>query len=85
MGKNDLSEKIYKQLSILEINDFTEPFKIATGFLLLNLDDIKREDRKNNIEEQLEYIITTKTNRQLNQFSNIYYKKLKKKSFIYEN
>ena len=81
VGKNDLSEKIYKQISILEINNFTKPFKIGTGFMLLNLDDIKEEDKENNIEEQFKNIIIRKTNRQLNQFSNIFYKKLKKKKF----
>ena len=85
VGKNDISEKIYKQLSTLKINEFTKPIKIGTGFLLIYLDGIKEEERENNLNEQLNNIVVKETNRQLNQYSTIYYKKLEKKSFIYEN
>ncbi len=85
VGKNDISEKIYKKLSTLKINEFTKPLKIGTGFLLINLDDIKKVDRKNNLEEQYKRILEKETNRQLTQYSTIYYKKLEKKSSIYEN
>jgi len=82
--KNEISEKIYKQISTLKINEFTKPFKMATGFLLINLDAIKQEERKNNFEEQYNNIIMKETNRQLNQYSTIYFKKLEKQSFVYE-
>ena len=83
--KNDVTEKIYKQISTLKVGEFTEPIKIATGFLLLNIDDIKIEERENNLDEQYNNIVIKETNRQLNQYSSIYFKKIEKKSFIYEN
>lgn len=83
--KSDVTKKIYKQISTLKINEFTKPIKIATGFLVLNVDDIKVEKRENNFEEQYKNIVSKETNRQLNQYSTIYFKKLEKKSFIYEN
>ena len=82
--KNDISKKIYKQISTLKINEFTNPLKIATGFLLISLDSTKEEVKKNNFEEQYNNIIIKETNRQLNQYSTIYFKKVEKKSFIYE-
>ena len=82
--KNDISKKIYKQISTLKINEFTNPLKIATGFLLISLDSTKEEVKKNNFEEQYNNIIIKETNRQLNQDSTIYFKKVEKKSFIYE-
>ena len=85
VSKNDISEKIYKKISTLKINEFTKPFKIGTGFLLLNLDDTKKVERKNNLEEQYKRVLNKETNRQLTQYSTIYYKKLEKKSFIYED
>ena len=84
VSKNEISEKIYKQISTLKINEFTKPLKMATGFLLINLDAIKQEEKKNNFEEQYNNIIMKETNRQLNQYSTIYFKKLEKQSFIYE-
>ena len=83
--KNDVTEKIYKQISTLKINEFTKPIKVATGFLLLNIDDIKIEEREKNLDEQYDNIVIKETNRQLNQYSSIYFKKIEKKSFIYEN
>ena len=82
--KNDISKKIYKQISTLKINEFTNPLKISTGFLLISLDSTKEEVKKNNFEEQYNNIIIKETNRQLNQYSTIYFKKVEKKSFIYE-
>ena len=85
VGKNDISEKIYKQLTTLKVNEFTQPIKIGTGFLLINLDSIKEKERENNLNEQYNNIVNKETNRQLTQYSTIYYKKLEKRSFIYEN
>jgi len=82
--KNDISEKIYKELSILKTKKITEPIKIGTGFLLIRLDDVKEVEKENNFEEQYNNIIKNETNRQLKKNSTIYYKKLEKKSFIYE-
>jgi peptidyl-prolyl cis-trans isomerase SurA len=84
VGKSDISKEIYKKISNLKINEFTKPFKIGTGFLLINLDDVKEEERENNIEEKYNSLVTKELNRQLNQYSTIYYKKIEKQSFIYE-
>ena len=83
-SKNDISEKVYNQISILKINEFTEPIKIGTGFLLINLDQVKEEKRESNMEEKYNKIVSKETNRQLNQYSTIYFKKIEKQSFIYE-
>ena len=85
VSKNDISENIYKQISTLEINEFTKPFKIATGFLIISVRDIKIEEKKNNLEEQYNKVVSKETNRQLNQYSTIYFKKIEKQSFINEN
>ena len=85
VGKNDISKKIYKQVSNLQINEVSKPIKIGAGFLLLNLVDVKEEERKNNLEERYNNILTSETNRQLNQHSTIFYKKIKLQSFIYDN
>ena len=84
VSKNDISEKIYKQILNLKVNEFTKPLKIATGFLLISVDDIKVEERENNLEERYNSIISNETTRQLNQHSIIYFKKIEKQSFIYE-
>ena len=84
LSKRDINKKFYKQLSTLKINEFTKPIKIATGFMLLNLDDIKESKRESNLEEEFNKAVAKEKDRQLNQYSTIYYKKLEKQSFIYE-
>lgn len=85
VSKNDISEKIYKKISTLKIDEFTEPFKIANGFLLISVNGIKEVERENNLEEQYNNIVAKETNRQLNQHSLIYFKRIEKQVFIHEN
>lgn len=85
VGKNDISEKVYKQISGLQINEVSKPIKIGSGFLLLNLDSLKEVEKEDNFEEKYNLIVNNETNRQLNQHSTIYYKKIKAISFIYDD
>ena len=54
------------------------PIVIPGGFLIIKLEDVKEQDKEINLEEEIQKLITLKTNQQLNQFSNIYYNKIKK-------
>ena len=85
VSKNDVSEEIYQQIYKLKINEFSKPIKIGAGFILINLDAVKEEKQKINLEEKFAYIINKETNRQLNQYSSIHYKKIERQSFIYED
>jgi len=85
VSKNDVSEEIYQQIYKLKINEFSKPIKIGAGFILINLDAVKEEKQKINLEERFAYIINKETNRQLNQYSSIHYKKIERQSFIYED
>ena len=85
VSKNDVSEEIYQQIYKLKINEFSKPIKIGAGFILINLDAVKEEKQKINLEEKFAYIINKETNRQLNQYSAIHYKKIERQSFIYED
>ena len=69
LSKRDINKKFYKQLSTLKINEFTKPIKIATGFMLLNLDDIKESKRESNLEEEFNKAVAKEKDRQLNQYS----------------
>ena len=84
VNKSALSNTIYDKLKNLKINEFSKPIKITSGFLILYLNDLKKEDTKINQEEELQKIIVTEKNRQLNQYSLTYYKKIETQSFINE-
>ena len=79
VNENSIENKIKKQLLKLNVGDFSEPFVIPGGFVILKIDDKKKENLlENNLEKKLEELIKTETNRQLQNFSNIYLQKIKK-------
>jgi len=79
-----LSKIILNEISQLKKGDYTSPIKIPGGFIILKINDYKEESISENIEEEINKIIKIKTNEQLNQYSNIYFNKIKKDIVIYE-
>ena len=79
-----LNKNILKPLSVLNKNDITDPIPVPGGFLILRLEDKKTIKDVSNLENQLNNLIRIKTNQQLNQFSNIYFNKVKKDISVYE-
>ena len=81
---NSLSEVIKKEIIELNINEFTKPIVIPGGFLILKIEDKKNVKVTKDIEKEIENISRIKANKQLNQFSTIYFNKLKKEFQIDE-
>ena len=73
-----LSDEIRKNLENLEIGNYTNPIILPGGILILKIENTKEVEKQINIDEELEFIVKKKTQQQLNQFSNIYLKKIKK-------
>ena len=82
--ENVLSQKIKDELNKIETGKFTEPILIPGGFLILKIEDIRKIETKLDINNQIKSIIEKKTNEQLSMFSNIYFKKLKKNTYVDE-
>ena len=80
-----LSKKIKNKISIIKVGEITKPIQTPNGFLFLKLNDKREIVEKLDLEKELKQQINFEKNRQLNQFSLIYYKKLKKSTNIYEN
>ena len=78
ISENSLNKKLSNEINKLELGEFTNPIVIPGGFIILKLDQIKKEQKKIDLEKEIEKIITFKTNEQLNTFSNIYIKKIMK-------
>ena len=84
INENSISEKIKQELLNLKIGQQTDTILIPGGFLVLNIDNISKEKKEINFEEELNKIINDKTNEQLTQFSNIYFNKVQKNITINE-
>ena len=84
IDENSLNSKLQKTISKLNIGEITEPIIIKGGFLILKLNDTKKIKNEINVEVELKKLIAKETNQQLNQFSNIYFNKVKKEIKINE-
>ena len=80
-----LSKEIKNKISKIKIGEITEPIQTSSGYLFLRLNDKKEIAEKIDLEKELKQQIIFEKNRQLQQFSLIYYKKLKKNTIIYES
>ena len=80
-----LSKKIINIISIMKIGEITEPIQTPNGYLFLKLNNKKEIKEKLDLKKELKQQIKFEKNRQLNQFSLNYYKKIKKNTIIYEN
>ena len=84
INERSISDQILDEISKIKINEYTNSVTIPGGFVILKLKDIKIEEKKINIEKEIEAVANAKRNEQLNQFSNIYFKKVEKEFIINE-
>ncbi len=81
---NSLNKKIKKFVLNKEVGSLTDPIVVPGGFLILKIEDIREAKILNNIDEELKLVENEMVNKQLNQFSNIYFNKVKKEIQINE-
>ena len=79
-----LSKKIIQELQSLEAGQYTKPIQTGSSFLILKIEEIKYEKAMFNEDEELNKMIQFETSKQLDQFSKIFYKKIKINSLIDE-
>ena len=77
VDSNSLSSSLIDSLKNLEIGKYTKPVKIGSKFIILKINDIKKEKKIIDNEKELRNLIKIEENRQLNNFSKIYFDKLK--------
>ena len=82
--ESSLNKKIRDELVFFKSGEFSKPIVIPGGFLILKINDIRKVKREINIEKEIQAVIKNKTNKQLNQFSIMYFNKVKKNVLINE-
>ena len=78
INENSLNKNIREAIKKLEINDFTKPINVPGGFLILQINDIKNTKIEIDIEKEFKKLENYEKNNQLNQYSKIYFNKVKK-------
>jgi peptidyl-prolyl cis-trans isomerase SurA len=78
ISEKSLNNKIKKSIKFLKIGEISEPIILSTGILLLKVVDSKNSEININQEVEFKKAVAYERNRQLNQYSKIYYNKIKK-------
>ena len=81
--EDNLNQNIKEVIYNLVPGEISKPIRTSSGFIIIKIDDKKKYVSKFNLEEQVEEVVKFKTNDQLDQFSSMYFNKLKKNLLIY--
>tara|TARA_B100001057_G_C22849659_1_gene950457 strand:- start:920 stop:1846 length:927 start_codon:yes stop_codon:yes gene_type:complete len=79
-----LSTKIKEKIQTTLVGNYTNPIVTPGGFLIIKVGNIRKVKKDLDLNDQLEIIVKKKTNQQLNQYSNVYFNKVKKNIVINE-
>ena len=78
INENSLNDNIKVNINNLQVGEITKPIILSNGILVLKLINTKNSETTIDIEDELKKAINYERNRQLNQYSKIYYNKIKK-------
>ena len=84
VNESSLSSIIVKEIKNLKKGENTNPIKLASGFLILKVNDIEMSEVKVDQNKIVDSRINNELNKQLDQFSTLYYNKVKSKIKINE-
>ena len=77
INKNQLSEIIQQKLEKISVNEITEPIKVGAGYLILKINDKKEIENVIDEEKLFQQLINIEREKQFNQYSLIYFNKVK--------
>ncbi len=79
-----ISQLILKKIEKLNKGQISDPIKANNSFIIIKVNQKKELKNEIDLERELEKLIKLETSRQLNNFSIIFYKRLRKNLEIYE-
>ena len=75
--ENSLSVKLSNAVKSINVGEYTEPVKLNNGFIILKINNKKNEDKVIDFDNELKKLIKVEETKQLNNFSKIYFDKVK--------
>ena len=84
VNKNQLTNSLIDKIENLKVGEYTKPIKIGNNFMIIKVENLRKSEIEIDQEKELKKLIQNENNRQLNQFSRIYFNKSKKNYFIDE-
>ena len=84
INETQIADELRKKIESIKIGEITKPLKIPNGYLILKLNNKKEIKEKLDIKKELNKLINLEKTKQLNNFSIIFYKRLKQNIIINE-
>tara|TARA_B100000795_G_scaffold252789_1_gene222568 strand:+ start:176 stop:1111 length:936 start_codon:yes stop_codon:yes gene_type:complete len=84
VDEDNLSNKIVNIIKKLKIGEFSKKVQIGNSYLILKVDNIKKEKNKIDKKKEFSKMVLFEQNKQLEKFSKIYYNKIKINTSISE-
>tara|TARA_Y100000294_G_scaffold12060_1_gene10969 strand:- start:75 stop:1010 length:936 start_codon:yes stop_codon:yes gene_type:complete len=84
INQNQLNDNLLREIENLNINKLTKPIQTSNGYLIIKLNNNREKKKELDFERTFKQMINEEKNRQLNQFSLIYFNKIKQNIFISE-
>ena len=78
VNENSLHSQIKEYILDLKIDEISKPITLSNGILILKIKNIESSKIKINFESEFKKAINYERNRQFNQYSKIYFKKIRK-------
>ena len=84
INETQMNDKLLKEIQKLNIDQITKPIQSSGGYLIIRLNDKRKKEKDLNFDKTFNQLVTEEKNRQLNQFSLIYFNKIKQNIYISE-
>ena len=84
ISETQLNENLLNQIKLLNIKQLTKPIQVTNGYLIIRLNDKREKKLKIDSDKVFKKMILDEKNRQFNQFSLIYFNKIKQNISISE-
>jgi len=84
VDEDNLSNKTVNIIKKLKIGEFSKKIRIGNSYLILKVDNIKKEKKKIDKKKEFSKMVLFEQNKQLEKFSKIYYNKIKINTSISE-
>ena len=82
--ETQLSKEILNEIEKVNVGELTNPVQMSSTFILIKINNKRKKNIKINFDEELNKLINIEKNKQYNQFSNIYFNKIKQSILINE-
>lgn len=82
IDEDQLSDNIRNKIKVIKVGEYTHPINIVGGQLILKLEETKIINKVINYEDLINQALNYERNKQLEQFSKVYFNKIKINSII---